>query len=810
MKKVIALIFSMVTCLCIWAQQPTSITSISPSNLSSIADLQDGDWVVIKNCQLNPIEGYLCLNGDAIQFSGTLSPNVGTQDLNYLWQVHVKDPASHSYTISSYDGKYLPVLVNGGPVKQVVALESAESFVISNVTNNSNWCFQSVSNSSVGKKNSFAKAEGGLLASLSIDHPKGSNARANFQIFKVEVSSEVLTKAEVTFNYTYDGTTPLFTKKELQIVGQPVDVPHVDYLNCEFDNTQLVVNGANIVNVTCTDEVPFTVSDNLESAKWQTIDLLHENYLVYENDQMIKAVASDNADLDLQTSDAAKWCVVGSVLDGYKLYNKAAGISKAIGGVIGNVALVEAARAPKWFLTKSTENNYRGPRFHQKGKSEYLNLKTDDNGASYYLDLSVADAANSSCHFSNPNKKILDLAQTYDLPVGTVGALTYFNDQHHLDLLHHACAPFETDLWTSDVKAITELKDLLTQVKTQHEVNIFDPAKYYRLKNFCRDFSIDYEKHPGQGGYMGDLEKSGNVLSCHTHDLADATAVWQFEGTEGNYKIKNLNSGKYVGKTSSQKNKYVLQAEDADAGTYNVVDLGDCQFKLSCTNGGANGAVDLNGYSEANLATGIVNYNANKNSASAWYLVEATEMELVLNDGGNNEFWSTLYLPFNVSWEASGLKAFAGSVNGNSILLTDAGNSITANNAIILKGQQSKYTVNLSTATDNRIENNQLKGTNVVIDNEPSSYVLGNGVNGVGFYMPNAATLKANKAYIIYQNGVNPTSLRFVFDDEATGIENAEIVTDESNAVYYDLAGRRIAAPVHGVYIKNGKKIFVK
>ena len=185
-------------------------------------------------------------------------------------------------------------------------------------------------------------------------------------------------------------------------------------------------------------------------------------------------------------------------------------------------------------------------------------------------------------------------------------------------------------------------------------------------------------------------------------------------------------------------------------------------------------------------------------------------MELVLNDGGSNEFWSTLYLPFNVSWEASGLKAFAGSVNGNSILLTDAGNSIAANNAIILKGQQSKYTVNLSTATDNRIENNQLKGTNVVIDNEPNCYVLGNGVNGVGFYMPNAATLKANKAYIIYQNGVSPTSLRFVFDDAATGIENADIVDGEANTVYYDLAGRRIAAPVHGVYIKNGKKIFVK
>lgn len=39
-----------------------------------------------------------------------------------------------------------------------------------------------------------------------------------------------------------------------------------------------------------------------------------------------------------------------------------------------------------------------------------------------------------------------------------------------------------------------------------------------------------------------------------------------------------------------------------------------------------------------------------------------------------------------------------------------------------------------------------------------------------------------------------------------TGIQNVE-ADDEANAVYYDISGRRVLNPTHGVYIRNGKKI---
>jgi hypothetical protein len=51
-------------------------------------------------------------------------------------------------------------------------------------------------------------------------------------------------------------------------------------------------------------------------------------------------------------------------------------------------------------------------------------------------------------------------------------------------------------------------------------------------------------------------------------------------------------------------------------------------------------------------------------------------------------------------------------------------------------------------------------------------------------------------------------SLKFKFP-EASNIENVEQSTN-SVTVYYDLQGRKVLQPTHGLYILNGKKVYVK
>ena len=92
-------------------------------------------------------------------------------------------------------------------------------------------------------------------------------------------------------------------------------------------------------------------------------------------------------------------------------------------------------------------------------------------------------------------------------------------------------------------------------------------------------------------------------------------------------------------------------------------------------------------------------------------------------------------------------------------------------------------------------------------------YVLANSTNGIGFYHATAgSTLSQGKAYLDFSgSSVRAFTLSFGDDDVTTGISNIKADGNAENAPVYDLSGRRIAEPLgRGIYIKNGKKYFVK
>ena len=84
---------------------------------------------------------------------------------------------------------------------------------------------------------------------------------------------------------------------------------------------------------------------------------------------------------------------------------------------------------------------------------------------------------------------------------------------------------------------------------------------------------------------------------------------------------------------------------------------------------------------------------------------------------------------------------------------------------------------------------------------------------GIGFYhATQGTTLSQGKAYLDFSgNPVRAFTLSFGDDDVTTGISNIEADGNAEKAPVYDLSGRRIAEPYgRGIYIKNGKKYFVK
>lgn len=95
-------------------------------------------------------------------------------------------------------------------------------------------------------------------------------------------------------------------------------------------------------------------------------------------------------------------------------------------------------------------------------------------------------------------------------------------------------------------------------------------------------------------------------------------------------------------------------------------------------------------------------------------------------------------------------------------------------------------------------------------------YILSNhSTEGVGMYKPVYAEdetrflNQGHKAYmhLAYSKELS-ASYSFIFGDGTTGVVKAEIRNEKEEI--YDLTGRKVETPTKGVYIVNGKKVFIK
>jgi hypothetical protein len=147
------------------------------------------------------------------------------------------------------------------------------------------------------------------------------------------------------------------------------------------------------------------------------------------------------------------------------------------------------------------------------------------------------------------------------------------------------------------------------------------------------------------------------------------------------------------------------------------------------------------------------------------------------------------------------------------------GEVLPADEAVVLEGAQGTYTFDYAPATEEvKDENNVLKGTDeeTTLDEVGYKYyvlsVKGGDPATVGFYFQNedgtSLTNGEHKAYLQVPAAAEAKAF-YALGGEATAINAVSTVEENSNEMY-DLQGRRIANPVKGMYIMNGKKVLVK
>lgn len=335
----------------------------------------------------------------------------------------------------------------------------------------------------------------------------------------------------------------------------------------------------------------------------------------------------------------------------------------------------------------------------------------------------------------------------------------------------------------TNVKALLDMegtfKTASAALLTQH-CNKIDTKKYYRIKNKKYDH------------YIGWKEGTSNTVKMNDDDKTAVDQLWQFVESNGKFKLLNVNAGTYLANVAGGKgNTTSLNAGGAD---YTVSVSDAPAFEI------LDGGKPVQEESNQNL-----NWWYDNDGNAKWYLIEATDIEVALNNAGTKSY-ATTYLPFSVS-AADGAELYTGELNGNVMNLTKSHTGVAAEQGIVLVGESSAtkavLTIGEGTATGKG-----LVGTLTPKAVEASSVLtLGKSGDEVGFFAFIGTQIGANKAYVEKTVGASAVMINF---GEVTGIENA-VAPEAANAPLYDLSGRRVVKAVKGgLYIQNGKKFIAR
>lgn len=810
-----------------WADGVTVATSYTP-----YADITDGFYLL--KTRIKSTNGYIYRksgdNDRPMRQKAEANMDLTNIDLAYVWYVTNVD--GNLVIQNASTGEYFPATNNHGnnfnnisTTSSKAAMLTAQSFTpYTNSLDGGvllyqvNYDTKYFIHANTAGEHNLSYWEGGTAG-------EGDNhSVVQFAFYKLSgtISEEHITKtyaASVKLKNAENQVivTSYYPKK----VGETIDKPHSYYYNIPtFTVSDAKKTFEETIAKTATPPVTFSTPDN---PTWYKLKLRNNdgNYVVYVDDNNVKtgnnahnSPYGTSAQTTYQALNGAYWAIVESDY-GVKLYNRAA--KKYVTVTAEGKNKVKATMTDygtTFYMQKSNKADFSLRYENTKG---YLGDHKDGFLSTWYGDSNTDDTQNdggSGYKVIAVDESDIQLAKTYASTISNAtdaDGLVQYNVEYDkiasattLDQLDAAYQSYQTDNDFSDFTGYYRVRNVNTEVN-----------RYLSSENIqvATNGSL-LEK------WQADANMDRNITRTTDADNF-GSQLWQLtRNADGTYSLVNANTGREAGYITSDASQLQM-----------VVNIGNGNGHYTFkpyTEGTTFDGYDAKSMflmvdSEGNHASAasdndhvVANNNQYTNKSNYWQLVKVASVPVTIKSVG----WASVAFPFAVQVPAeSGVKAyFAESADDTRMTLSEITDGIIPANTGVLLAKDGGCTVNLPiVTTTTTYPNNKLACATAERDGYASkaNYMLSAKTGTVGFLPSTMTLVPANKAFLPAANITSGSGqaqmLSFYIGGAVTGINDAAADAQNGNDVYYDLNGRRVLYPAHGIYVTgNGKKVFIK
>lgn len=285
--------------------------------------------------------------------------------------------------------------------------------------------------------------------------------------------------------------------------------------------------------------------------------------------------------------------------------------------------------------------------------------------------------------------------------------------------------------------------------------------------------------------------------------------VWMLSKNEdGTYYVRNLGTGFYLKKNTTVKDAYPVTLVYSKGGMFHlIVDNDSTAGDTKYLN---NNASSVNVWSlDTNCDYGF----------QAADLTDAAYGDLFVTRRAVSKGYTFMCLPYTISLASNGLLYTVVGVNNNQLILAENADVIEAGTPFV-------YYLEADGVTEDEFGvdlNQELVTTGKTVNGivgviggakvGPGFGVISNASDGTAKIIATTAEeteVNANTGYLTPEVPATTEAgdVQLAMEGEFTGINSVVVIPADGK--YYDLQGRRVAKPTKGVYIVNGKKVYVK